>query len=107
LLEVLEKESAESTKALVLRYVSQFMHQQAPVSRFIAELGRWVQSARVVVRFTCNRYSLACHECQLGRLEHANGWLEKAFKPGDATQLELAAPDDPDLEPLWASIGSV
>jgi hypothetical protein len=31
----LEKESAESTKALVLRYVSQFMHQQAPVSPMV------------------------------------------------------------------------
>jgi hypothetical protein len=47
------------------------------------------------------RYNLACYECQLGRLELAKEWLEKAFKLGDAKKMKLAALDDPDLEPLW------
>jgi tetratricopeptide (TPR) repeat protein len=51
------------------------------------------------------RYNLACYECQLGRLEQAKEWLEQAFKLGDSKKMKLAALDDPDLEPLWASLG--
>jgi hypothetical protein len=53
------------------------------------------------------RYNLACYECQWGRLEQAKGWLEKAFKLGDANAMWLAALDDPDLKPLWREIGEV
>jgi tetratricopeptide (TPR) repeat protein len=52
-------------------------------------------------------YNLACYECQLGRLEQAKTWLEKAFKLGDAKKMKLAAIDDPDLEPLWRAIGKL
>lgn len=65
---------------------------------------------RVVDRFQANatmRYNLACHECQLGRLDLAKAWLEKAFEIGDAREIKLAALDDPDLEPLWEAIGSL
>jgi len=35
-------------------------------------------------------------------------WLERAFEAsGNAAKVRLAALDDPDLEPLWRSIGSV
>jgi hypothetical protein len=51
------------------------------------------------------RYNLACYESQLGRLEQAKNWLEKAFALGDARKLKLAALDDPDLQPLWKEIG--
>jgi len=37
---------------------------------------------RVVEKFQLSatmRYNLACYECQLGRLEQAKMWLEKAF----------------------------
>jgi predicted Zn-dependent protease len=59
---------------------------------------------RVVDKFLDNttvRYNLACYECQLGRFAQARAWLEKAFKLGDASELKLAALDDPDLAPLW------
>jgi tetratricopeptide (TPR) repeat protein len=63
---------------------------------------------RVVDKFPMSatmRYNLACYACQLGRLEQAKQWLEKAFALGDAKQMKLAALDDPDLEPLWKEIG--
>jgi tetratricopeptide (TPR) repeat protein len=50
------------------------------------------------------RYNLACYECQLGNLERAKDWLEKAFKLGDARKMKLAALDDQDLQPLWKEI---
>jgi len=50
-------------------------------------------------------YNLACYECQLGSLEQAKRWLEKAFKLGDAKDMRRAALDDPDLQPLWKKIG--
>jgi len=63
---------------------------------------------RVVDRFPDDpimRYNLACYECQLGNLERAKQWLEKAFAIGDAKEMKLAALEDPDLEPLWKEIG--
>jgi predicted Zn-dependent protease len=51
------------------------------------------------------RYNLTCYECQLGRLEQAKNWLEKAFKLGDPKEMKLMALEDPDLEPLWREIG--
>jgi len=52
-------------------------------------------------------YNVACYECQLGRLEQAKHWLEKAFKMGNARRMKLAALEDPDLEPLWKEIGAL
>ena len=46
-------------------------------------------------------YNLACYECQLGRLEQAKVWLEKACKMGGRKQIKLMALQDRDLEPLW------
>jgi tetratricopeptide (TPR) repeat protein len=51
------------------------------------------------------RYNLACYECQLGRLEQAKGWLEKAFEVGGARKIKLMALNEPDLEPLWRRPG--
>jgi hypothetical protein len=65
---------------------------------------------RVVENFPISatmRYNLACYECQLGRLEQAKEWLEKAFQLGDAKKMKLPALADPDLEPLWKEIGSI
>jgi len=53
------------------------------------------------------RYNLACYECQLGNLEGAKLFLEKAFESGDARQIKLMALHDPDLEPLWKKIGEL
>ena len=52
------------------------------------------------------RYNIACYECQLGRLEQAKQWLEKAFKLGNTKKMKLMALDDPDLKPLWKDIGA-
>ncbi|HWX20490.1 MAG TPA: tetratricopeptide repeat protein [Candidatus Binatia bacterium] len=63
---------------------------------------------RVVDKFPISatmRYNLACYECQLGRLEQAKEWLEKAFQVGDARRMKSAALEDPDLKPLWKHIG--
>jgi tetratricopeptide (TPR) repeat protein len=45
-------------------------------------------------------YNLACYECQLGNLEEAQRWLDKAFDKG--SHLRSLALVDPDLEPLRA-----
>jgi predicted Zn-dependent protease len=65
---------------------------------------------RVVGKFPADaimRYNLACYECQLGRLEQAKTWLQKAFAVGDSKELTLMALGDPDLEPLSKDLGSL
>jgi tetratricopeptide (TPR) repeat protein len=65
---------------------------------------------RVVDKFLDDpimRYNLACYEYQLGRLEQAKNWLEKAFAVGDSKKIKLMALNDPDLEPLWKEIGRI
>lgn len=52
-------------------------------------------------------YNLACYACQLGRLEEARSYLEKAFALGDAQELRLKAQDDPDLKPLRDASGPI
>ena len=62
---------------------------------------------RVVDKFSISatiRYNLACYECQLGRMEQAKMWLEKAFALGDPKAIKAEALEDRDLEPLWAEI---
>jgi tetratricopeptide (TPR) repeat protein len=49
-------------------------------------------------------YDLACYACQLGRLPEAVEWLKKALAKDQARQLKQAALEDPDLEPLRATI---
>jgi tetratricopeptide (TPR) repeat protein len=64
---------------------------------------------RVVEKFPEDawiRYDLACYECQLGRLEQAKHWLQKAFELGDPNKLKLAALEDPDLESLWHELNT-
>lgn len=58
----------------------------------------------LLVRFPKNPalvYNLACYACQLGNLEEAKVWLERAFTLDPSMQLKRAAKEDPDLEPLW------
>jgi hypothetical protein len=52
-------------------------------------------------------YNLACYECQLGRLEQARAWLDKAFALGNVKTLKTVALEDPDLAPLWKKIRSI
>jgi Flp pilus assembly protein TadD len=49
-------------------------------------------------------YNLACYECQLGNLEVARDWLDKAMARADAKQIRELALKDADLEPLWDEI---
>jgi Flp pilus assembly protein TadD len=46
-------------------------------------------------------FNLSCYECQLGNLEEARDWLDKAMARGDAKQIRALALKDRDLEPLW------
>jgi tetratricopeptide (TPR) repeat protein len=48
-------------------------------------------------------FNLACYDCQLGRIDSARDYLNQVFEI-DA-QWRLAALEDPDLEPLWQSLG--
>ena len=51
------------------------------------------------------RYNLACYECQLGNLERAKLWLERAATMSNPKEIKSMALDDPDLKPLWQEIG--
>jgi predicted Zn-dependent protease len=49
-------------------------------------------------------YNLACYECQLGNMDVARDWLDKAMARADAKQIRDLALKDADLEPLWNEI---
>jgi tetratricopeptide (TPR) repeat protein len=49
-------------------------------------------------------YNLSCYACQMGKLEEAREWLQKALKTGDKDRIKRMALDDSDLEPLWEEI---
>ena len=72
--------------------------------------GDWVRSLHLFAnppesQVPIMRYNLVCYECQLGRLEQARKWLEKAVAEGDAKRIRLMALKDPDLKSLWREIG--
>lgn len=50
------------------------------------------------------RFNLACYSCQLGKLDEAMHWLEKAIRLTGRQQIRQLALDDQDLEPLWPKI---
>lgn len=49
-------------------------------------------------------YNLACYCAQLGRLDECQAWFKKAMAIDEHT-VKRAALDDPDLKPLWDSMG--
>ncbi len=50
-------------------------------------------------------YNLACYAAQMGRLEEAWDWFQKAIKVADdVKELQRMALGDPDLKPLWERI---
>lgn len=49
-------------------------------------------------------YNLACYAAQLGELDTAQKWLDRAYKLGDAKTLKVEAKRDPDLAPLWEKV---
>ncbi len=49
-------------------------------------------------------YNLSCYACQMGRLEEAREWLQRAVKNGGKENIKVMALNDEDLEPLWEEI---
>ena len=49
-------------------------------------------------------YNLACYCAQLGRFDEAKAWFKKALRV-DGRAVQRAGIDDPDLKPLWKSMG--
>jgi hypothetical protein len=50
-------------------------------------------------------YNLACYAAQLGRLDDAWEWVQKAIKAaGNTEQIKTMALADSDLKPLWERI---
>lgn len=47
------------------------------------------------------QYNLACYACQLGELDEAHAFLERAIALGEAEKVKLMALDDPALSPLF------
>ena len=50
------------------------------------------------------RYNLACYCSQLGALDDAMNWLQKAIDLAEKKEIKAMALDDPDLKPLWKEI---
>jgi len=46
-------------------------------------------------------YHLACYACNLGYIEEAWHWLDKAIAAGDGDMIKSMALEDPILRPLW------
>ena len=63
-----------------------------------------IQARKTFPQVTIIAYNLACYDCQLGDLNAARFWLEKACGLGDARNVKQMARQDPDLEPLWPEI---
>lgn len=69
-----------------------------------AEAKATLLSAPVGIRDTALfYYNSACYETQLGNLSEAKGLLKKCFEKSRKYRGE--ALDDPDLKPLWDSLG--
>jgi tetratricopeptide (TPR) repeat protein len=49
-------------------------------------------------------YNLACYACQLGQLDEARRWLQRALGVGERAKIKSMASSDSDLEPLWSEI---
>jgi Flp pilus assembly protein TadD len=49
-------------------------------------------------------YNLACYDCQLGQLDDARAWLDRAIRIGDPDEIRKLALADEDLKPLWPEL---
>jgi Flp pilus assembly protein TadD len=49
-------------------------------------------------------FNLSCYACQMGQLDVARDWLQRAVAAGDKEQIRAMALKDADLEPLWDEI---
>lgn len=52
------------------------------------------------------RYNMACYAVQLGHIEEAKNWLNRAYKLGDKKEIDKLVATDVDLERLRQSHGS-
>ena len=52
-------------------------------------------------------YNLACYACQLGQLDEAWSWLERAAAAGGKKRIKQMALGDADLEPLWKKVSAL
>ena len=49
-------------------------------------------------------YNLSCYACQLGRLDQARQWLQRAVTVAGKEKIKFMALNDDDLSPLWEEI---
>jgi len=49
-------------------------------------------------------YNLACYACQMGQLDAARTWFQRALVIGGRDKIKHMALDDSDLKPLWEEI---
>jgi Flp pilus assembly protein TadD len=49
-------------------------------------------------------FNLSCYACQMGLLDDARAWLQRAIQSGSPETIKLMALRDPDLKSLWAEI---
>jgi tetratricopeptide (TPR) repeat protein len=75
------------------------------------ELGRTPEAYELLLPTTARfpgewviRYNLACYSCQMGKMDEAMEWFEKARVIGDPAQLAAMALEDPDLASLRSRI---
>ncbi len=61
---------------------------------------------RAFPRVSIIPYNLACYACQLGDLDEARRWLQRARNLRSKEEIQRLALRDPDLQPLWDEIRS-
>jgi tetratricopeptide (TPR) repeat protein len=49
-------------------------------------------------------YNLACYACQMGQLDLARDWLNRAIKASNKERVQTMALADEDLKPLWPEL---
>jgi tetratricopeptide (TPR) repeat protein len=49
-------------------------------------------------------FNLSCYACQMGKLDVARDWLQRAVATSDKERVKAMALKDSDLEPLWDEI---
>ncbi|HKS36539.1 MAG TPA: tetratricopeptide repeat protein [Verrucomicrobiae bacterium] len=52
-------------------------------------------------------YNLSCYACQMGQMEEARAWLQRAVKAGGIETIKRMALRDADLKPLWDEIKGI
>jgi len=65
-----------------------------------------IEAQRTFPGETIIAYNLACYDCQLGNLNAARLWLERACTLGNTRAVKRMAREDRDLEPLWPEISA-